>query len=236
MGAGGPSEAAAAGQGAPFAPLPPERFRALSPLPRRTPSPRFPLLTLSPQTIREAQARRALLPPDHPASQLVRRVGRRVAAVASDGEGGGYSRHMKHQEWEFAVINDPQVNAFVVRSLDGWRFGRSRDAARGAFAGRPAPCAGGRQHHHTTSLARILAHFCITYTYMVIYLSQAPGGKVVVYTGLLGLMTSEDELAAVIAHEAAHVVARHIAENLSRMQARVWGGGGAGVGGGAECT
>jgi Zn-dependent protease with chaperone function len=31
-------------------------------------------------------------------------------------------------------------------------------------------------------------------------------------------MSSEDELAAVIAHEAAHVVARHIAENLSRVQ------------------
>ena len=31
----------------------------------------------------------------------------------------------------------------------------------------------------------------------------------VVYTGLLRLMDSEDELANVLAHEAAHVVARH---------------------------
>lgn len=36
-----------------------------------------------------------------------------------------------------------------------------------------------------------------------------PGGKVVVYTGLLKLLSSDDELAAVLAHEAAHVVARH---------------------------
>jgi Zn-dependent protease with chaperone function len=36
-----------------------------------------------------------------------------------------------------------------------------------------------------------------------------PGGKVVVYTGLLKLIDSDDELAAVLAHEAAHVVARH---------------------------
>ncbi|KAI8474498.1 MAG: peptidase family M48-domain-containing protein [Monoraphidium minutum] len=111
------------------------------------------------ETIRDAQASRKLLPPSHPLSQLVQRVGRRIAAVASDGEGGGYNGHMKAQQWEFAVIDDPQVNAFV-----------------------------------------------------------APGGKVVVFTGLLQIMKSEDELAAVIAHEAAHVVARHIAENLSRAQ------------------
>ena len=38
---------------------------------------------------------------------------------------------------------------------------------------------------------------------------MVPGGKVVVYTGLLNLLDSDDELAAVLAHEAAHVVARH---------------------------
>ena len=36
-----------------------------------------------------------------------------------------------------------------------------------------------------------------------------PGGKFVVFTGLLRLLDDEDELAAVIAHEVAHVVARH---------------------------
>jgi Zn-dependent protease with chaperone function len=44
---------------------------------------------------------------------------------------------------------------------------------------------------------------------------KAPGGKVVVFTGLLRLMRSEDELAAVLAHEAAHVLARHPAERMS---------------------
>ena len=37
----------------------------------------------------------------------------------------------------------------------------------------------------------------------------APGGKVVFYTGLLQLLQSQDEIAAVMGHEAAHVVARH---------------------------
>lgn len=43
-----------------------------------------------------------------------------------------------------------------------------------------------------------------------------PGGKVVVYTGLLRLVSSEDELAAVLAHEVAHVVARHAAERMTQ--------------------
>lgn len=37
-----------------------------------------------------------------------------------------------------------------------------------------------------------------------------PGGKVVIFTGLLlSVISSDNELAAVLAHEAAHVVARH---------------------------
>ena len=45
------------------------------------------------------------------------------------------------------------------------------------------------------------------------------GGKVVVYTGLLRILQSEKELAAVLAHEVAHILARHTAEKLTSMQA-----------------
>ncbi len=50
----------------------------------------------------------------------------------------------------------------------------------------------------------------------------APGGKIMVYTGLWdpkkGLVKkgSDDELAAVIAHEMAHANARHVTESISR--------------------
>jgi predicted Zn-dependent protease len=43
-----------------------------------------------------------------------------------------------------------------------------------------------------------------------------PGGKVGVYTGLLKLASSDDEVATVIGHEIAHVTARHGAERMSQ--------------------
>lgn len=44
-----------------------------------------------------------------------------------------------------------------------------------------------------------------------------PGGKVFVFTGMLDLIASDDELAVVLAHEIGHTVARHGAEKLTRQ-------------------
>lgn len=44
-----------------------------------------------------------------------------------------------------------------------------------------------------------------------------PGGKVAVYTGLLKLAQSDDELACVMGHEVAHVSSRHGAERTSQQ-------------------
>ena len=46
-----------------------------------------------------------------------------------------------------------------------------------------------------------------------------PGGKVGVYTGLLKLATTDDELAIVMGHEIAHVTSRHGAERTSQNYA-----------------
>lgn len=46
-----------------------------------------------------------------------------------------------------------------------------------------------------------------------------PGGKSAVNTGLLALTTSDDELAIVMGHEAAHAIARHGGERVSRAMA-----------------
>lgn len=42
-----------------------------------------------------------------------------------------------------------------------------------------------------------------------------PGGKIGVFTGLLKVATTQDQLAAVVGHEVAHVLARHSAERAS---------------------
>ena len=42
-----------------------------------------------------------------------------------------------------------------------------------------------------------------------------PGGKVVVYTGILKAARNDDQLATVISHEIAHALARHGAERMS---------------------
>lgn len=51
-----------------------------------------------------------------------------------------------------------------------------------------------------------------------------PGGKVGVYTGLINLASSDDEIAIVMGHEIAHVTARHGAERMTQ-DAAVAGGG-----------
>ncbi len=43
-----------------------------------------------------------------------------------------------------------------------------------------------------------------------------PGGKVGVYSGIMEVAQTEDELATVVAHEIAHVTARHVSERMSQ--------------------
>jgi len=45
-----------------------------------------------------------------------------------------------------------------------------------------------------------------------------PGGQIFITTGLLGRLNAEAQLAGVLGHEIAHVVARHGAEHLARQQ------------------
>ncbi|MBP5323364.1 MAG: M48 family metallopeptidase [Bacteroidaceae bacterium] len=50
-----------------------------------------------------------------------------------------------------------------------------------------------------------------------------PGGKIVVYDGLLQLVQSDADLAVVVGHEVAHAVAKHSAERLSQQMLAQYG-------------
>lgn len=56
-----------------------------------------------------------------------------------------------------------------------------------------------------------------------------PGGKVGVYTGIMNLAKTDDQLAAIIGHEIAHVSARHGNERISQSMLIAAGGVAAGV-------
>lgn len=50
-----------------------------------------------------------------------------------------------------------------------------------------------------------------------------PGGKIVVYEGLMKLVSSDDELAVVVGHEVAHAVAKHSNERMSQQMLAQYG-------------
>jgi predicted Zn-dependent protease len=56
-----------------------------------------------------------------------------------------------------------------------------------------------------------------------------PGGKVGIFTGLFKYIHGDEDLATVISHEAAHVLARHAGERLSQAQLAQLGGLGLGL-------
>ncbi len=51
-----------------------------------------------------------------------------------------------------------------------------------------------------------------------------PGGKIAFYTGILKLMDSEDEVAVVMGHEVAHIIANHGNERMSQVILADFGG------------
>ncbi|MGV9013371.1 MAG: M48 family metallopeptidase [Flavobacteriales bacterium] len=114
-------------------------------------------LTQYQQFLKENKA----LPDSDPRSQMVKHIGERLAAAATKYlKANGAADRVADFQWEFHVVDDPQVNAWCM-----------------------------------------------------------PGGKVVVYTGLLPVTKDDASLALVMGHEIAHAIARHGNERMSQGMA-----------------
>lgn len=99
-------------------------------------------------------------------AEMVRRVGTRIAyAITKYYESQGKAGVVDGYNWEFNLVNDPNVNAWCM-----------------------------------------------------------PGGKVVVYTGLLPVTQNEAALAVVMGHEIAHAIATHGNERMSQGVLQQLGG------------
>ena len=97
---------------------------------------------------------------------MVRRCGQRIQkAVETYFAQNNMSSHLNGYNWEFNLVEDPQVNAWCM-----------------------------------------------------------PGGKVVVYTGILPIAQNETGLAVVMGHEIAHAVAEHGSERMSQQMLAQLGG------------
>jgi predicted Zn-dependent protease len=107
-----------------------------------------------------SQERGNVLPEDAPSSEAVSEVGRRLATASTNPD---FLRMIKLPmqkfDWEFRVVQSPQVNAFCL-----------------------------------------------------------PGGKVVVYTGILPVCRDYDGLSTVMGHEIGHALAHHGAERIAQKQ------------------
>ena len=149
----------------------------------------------------QAQAEGKLLPQRHPMVRAVEKVGMRIAHVAGDGHGGGYQEHMKVPLLScsctcLAVFIDPLPREHACMVLRLYAL-------------------------HASALLCCMLAQNLKWEFAVIdepgtpNAFVVPGGKVVVFTGLLNLLQMhDDEIAAVLGHEVAHVLARHVVRPL----------------------
>jgi len=108
---------------------------------------------------------------DKTATALVEKVGKNIAeAVALYFQVTEQSQLLAGFQWDFVLVDDPQVNAFCM-----------------------------------------------------------PGGKIVIYTGILPYTKDETGLSVVVGHEVGHAIAKHANERISQQLLVQYGGAGLGA-------
>jgi predicted Zn-dependent protease len=116
---------------------------------------------------------------------------------------------------QFAVVSDEQLAGMADQAWDDLKRETpvSRDAAMNARltqVGRRIAAVSGRDD---------LAWEFVVFDRPEVNAFVLPNGKVAAFRGLMELAADDDELAAVIGHEAGHILARHPAERVSQEMA-----------------
>lgn len=132
---------------------------------------------------------------------------------------------------QISLVSDAQVVALSNQQYRSFitRAPKSRNAAqtqRVRSIGRRIANAT-EQYLRSTGRSRDLKY--LNWEFNLVASNQAnafcmPGGKIVVYEGILPIATTDDELATVIAHEVAHAVAKHSNERMSQAVLKEYGG------------
>jgi len=115
---------------------------------------------------------------------------------------------------QFIFVSDAQMNELGVASFDQLKTEKpvSKDSALNAYVNCVARAVTGAltPSEHQGSWEVVVFQDDSANAFAL------PGGKIGVFTGLLGVAKNQDQLATVLGHEVAHVIARHSAERVSQ--------------------
>lgn len=112
--------------------------------------------------------------------------------------------------------SDAELNKM---GLQAWSQLRTKEKVSGSAKGRDQVARVSRRVVDASGLGRAYNWEFTLFDDPQINAFALPGGKVGVYQGLLNIVSSDDQLAAVIGHEVTHVQRRHAAQRIGTQRA-----------------
>lgn len=128
------------------------------------------------------------------------------------------------------LVSDEEINTMSFKSYNELikSSKKSNDAAKTAMVRRVGTkiARAVEDYLRANGLEKEIKNFQWEYNLLAVNQENAfamPGGKIVVYEGILPKTLNENGLAVVLGHEVAHVVAKHSAERVSHQMAKQMG-------------
>lgn len=166
----------------------------------------------------KAQMAQKILPPIHPQAVRIRRIAREVIEAAMAGtKTQSYGELEQHTHIPHPSSDSPPTGLSTSKvqrsSEDVYGNERLEDdmwVDKSRKKGLDEGSQGFTTHLNNLKWEVIVVDEDVMNAFCL------PGGKIVVFTGLLKLFRSDTEIATVLGHEVGHVVGRHVAEKLTR--------------------